>query len=139
MTRKAVDTCVAVALLVSSRWAHPTVSSWARGRSLVLSGHALAETYSVLTRLPGDARVAPSDAVASIDAGFEDVAVLDSDRVRGIHRGLAERGIAVGRSMTGSLLLSRVTLNCLWPLETSERGRPMWWSGSGWRSSPDGP
>jgi len=28
------------------------------------AGHALAETYSVLTRLPGDARLAPPDAAA---------------------------------------------------------------------------
>jgi hypothetical protein len=32
--------------------------------------HTLAETYSVLTRLPGDARVHPADAVVLIDENF---------------------------------------------------------------------
>ncbi len=35
---------------------------WWRGREIALSGHALAETYSVLTRLPGDLRLSPVDA-----------------------------------------------------------------------------
>jgi toxin FitB len=55
-TVTAVDTSVAVPLLMSSHHAHPVIAAWAMGRSLGLSGHALAETYSVLTRLPGDAR-----------------------------------------------------------------------------------
>ena len=59
--RFAVDTSVAVPLLVASHQAHGAVHSWARGRELSLSGHALAETYAVLTRLPGDARVSPAD------------------------------------------------------------------------------
>lgn len=101
MTETAVDTSVAVPLLVSSHTAHPTVSAWARDRSLVLSGHALAETYSVLTRLPGDARVAPRDAVTLIDENFGDAAVLDEALSRVIHRELARRGIAGGAVYDG--------------------------------------
>ena len=69
-SRYAVDTSVAVPLLVASHEAHQAVRLWARGRSLALSGHALAEIYAVLTRLPGDARVSPSDAVMLIDENF---------------------------------------------------------------------
>jgi toxin FitB len=61
----ALDTSVAVALLVSQHSAHTRVIDWwiARGRpELSLAGPALAESYSVLTRLPGDLRVAPDDA-----------------------------------------------------------------------------
>lgn len=95
MTRIAVDTSVAVPLVVSAHPAHEAVADWARGRSLTLSGHALAETYSVLTRLPGDARLSPPDAVTLIDSNFDDAATLDADR-RHIHRELAELGIAGG-------------------------------------------
>lgn len=96
-----MDASVAVPLLVSSHTAHPAVSAWARERSLVLSGHALAETYSVLTRLPGDARVAPRDAVTLIDETFGDAVVLDEAMSRGIHRELADRGIAGGAVYDG--------------------------------------
>lgn len=70
----AVDTSVAVPLLVTSHRQHAMVAMWATKRKLGLSGHALAETYSVLTRLPGDARVEPADAVALIDENFTEVA-----------------------------------------------------------------
>ena len=66
----AVDTSVAVPLLAASHVAHRAVRLWAANRSLVLCGHALAETYSVLTRLPGDARLAPADAALLIDENF---------------------------------------------------------------------
>jgi len=49
----AVDASVAIPLLVRNHSAHATVSRWKRGRELALSGHALVETYAVLTRLPG--------------------------------------------------------------------------------------
>lgn len=87
---------VAVPLLVATHPTHEEVTEWARGRSLTLSGHALVETYSVLTRLPGDARVSPADAVALIDANFEEAVVVDEEGFRTIHRALAERGIAGG-------------------------------------------
>lgn len=101
MTLTAVDTSVAVPLLVSTHAAHEDVRDWARGRSLTLSGHALVETYSVLTRLPGDARVTPPDAVALIDASFDDAVLLDGEASRAIHRELADRGIAGGAVYDG--------------------------------------
>ena len=61
--RIAIDTSVAIPLLVASHEAHDSVAQWAANRSLCLSGHALPETYAVLTRLPGGARVSPRDAV----------------------------------------------------------------------------
>jgi len=38
------DTSVAIPLLIASHQAHDAISAWAVGRSLGLSGHALAET-----------------------------------------------------------------------------------------------
>lgn len=95
-SRLAVDTSVAVPLLVVSHSAHRTVAAWASGRSLSLSGHALAETYSVLTRLPGDARVAPEDAVVLIDANFVETFVSSHDVASRVHDELARCGVAGG-------------------------------------------
>ena len=97
----AVDTSVAVPLLVTSHQQHTAVASWARGRTLGLSGHALAETYSVLTRLPGDARVHPADAAALIDDNFAESFPLGARVARTAHRELARRGIAGAATYDG--------------------------------------
>ncbi|MGV9798766.1 PIN domain-containing protein [Mycobacterium sp. NPDC003449] len=102
----AVDTSVAVALLVTSHPHHDMVMNWAKGRTLGLSGHALAETYSVLTRLPGDARVDPADAVTLIDENFPDSIQLGARAARAAHRELARRGIAGGATYDGLVALA---------------------------------
>lgn len=109
MTSFAVDTSLAVPLLVASHSAHATARAWARGKRLRLSGHALTETYSVLTRLPGDARVSPADAVTLIDANFEDAAVLDPQGHATIHRELADRAMAGGAVYDGIVALAART------------------------------
>ena len=101
MSVMAVDTSVAVPLLVFAHVAHESVSDWARGRALVLTGHSLAETYSVLTRLPGDAKVVPRDAITLIDESFGDAVVIGEDTARSIHRDLADRGISGGAVYDG--------------------------------------
>ncbi|MEI8104244.1 MAG: PIN domain-containing protein [Actinomycetes bacterium] len=68
--RIALDTSVAVPLLVRTHKAHPDVVDWWHGREISLSGHALAETYSVLTRLPGDLRLLPADAARLLTTRF---------------------------------------------------------------------
>lgn len=105
-SRRAVDTSVAVPLLVASHEAHETVRLWAAGRSLVLSGHALVETYSVLTRLPGDARVSSADAVVLIDENFEGNLTLPPKTVAGAHRDLAGLGILGGACYDGLVALA---------------------------------
>ena len=70
MTTLGVDTSVAVPLLIQTHTAHAEVVRWWGGREIALSGHALAETYSVLTRLPGDLRLAPADAARLITERF---------------------------------------------------------------------
>ncbi|MCV7056502.1 PIN domain-containing protein [Mycolicibacterium gilvum] len=92
----AVDTSVAVPLLVASHQNHGPVARWAKGRVLGLSGHALAETYAVLTRLPGDARVAPADAAMLIDENFAESFPLGVRAARAAHREFARLGIAGG-------------------------------------------
>lgn len=104
--RWAVDTSVAVPLLVSSHEAHEVVRSWASGRCLCLSGHALLETYSVLTRLPGDARVAPRDAVVLIEENFASPAVLSAELVIRVHHELASLGVCGGAVYDGLVALA---------------------------------
>ncbi len=91
-----IDTSVAVPLLVASHAAHAAVMRWWNGRSLSLSGHALAETYSVLTRLPGDLRLDPVDAARLLHERFERPLVLPAERSTELVSVLADRGIAGG-------------------------------------------
>lgn len=79
--RLAVDTSVAVPLLSQKHREHAVVRAWAGGRRLALSGHAGAETYSVLTRLPGSLRLVPGDAARLMDHWFDTVLPLDHETV----------------------------------------------------------
>ena len=92
----AVDTSVAVPLLVRSHQHHAAVVRWWDGQELALSGRALAETYSVLTRLPGDARLAAEDAARLLDARFTTPLVLSGGHARKVHVALSRIGIAGG-------------------------------------------
>jgi predicted nucleic acid-binding protein len=92
----AVDTSVAVPLLVRSHHDHADVVRWWNGQEIALSGHALAETYSVLTRLPGDARLSPADAARLLTARFASPLVLGSSPARKVPDTLSRLGIAGG-------------------------------------------
>ena len=92
----ALDTSVAIPLLVRTHRAHAEVVRWWNGREVVMTGHALAETYSVLTRLPGDLRLAPVDAARLLDERFAQPLVLGSDTARRLPSILAERRVAGG-------------------------------------------
>jgi predicted nucleic acid-binding protein len=91
---------------VASHRQHASVAKWARGRTLGLSGHALAETYSVLTRLPGDSRVDPADAVVLIDENFPESMQLGVRAARAAHREFARRGICGGATYDGLVALA---------------------------------
>ena len=106
MTDLLVDTSVAVPLVVASHRAHDVVDEVIGGRSIALAGHALHETYAVLTRLPGDARVRPEDAVRLLRDRFEDPAVLDTRSYRGAPTVLAKSGITGGATYDGLIALA---------------------------------
>jgi predicted nucleic acid-binding protein len=70
------------------------------GQVLVLAGHALAETYAVLTRLPAPHRLAPADAGAVIQQSFASgtkVVALPGPAYAAIVRRLAREGLSGGR------------------------------------------
>jgi predicted nucleic acid-binding protein len=92
----AVDTSVAIPLLVQTHAAHAAVVRWWAGREVALSGHALAETYSVLTRLPGDVRMAPADAAQLLEARFSPPLLLGSKTARCLPDVLSRMEIAGG-------------------------------------------
>ena len=92
----AVDTSVAVPLLVRSHLNHASMVRWWSGQELALSSHALIETYSVLTRLPGDARLAPADAARLLNARFPSPLLLSGSLTRKLPDTLSRLGIAGG-------------------------------------------
>ena len=94
----ALDTSAAIPYLMSSHVAHRSTRRHLAGHELVLTQHSLVETYRVLTRLPGDARVAPADAVSLIEANFGDPALLESHEAASVPMILAPLGIAGGAS-----------------------------------------
>jgi len=96
-----VDTSVAVPLLLRSHVAHELVEEATGGRPVQLAGHAAIETYAVLTRLPGDARLAPVDALTLIVDRFAGVAPADGDAVNSVLPRLAHRGVGGGATYDG--------------------------------------
>ena len=57
-----IDTSVAIPLLVADHQFHDSTARALERRVVGLAGHAYFETYSVLTRLPSDARLSSADA-----------------------------------------------------------------------------
>jgi toxin FitB len=97
VTRVAVDTSVAVPYLMRSHASHDAVRrAMSQFSELVLTGHSQAETYSVLTRLPGDARVAPMDAASLLAANFARAVLPAEESTIQLASTLAAYGIAGG-------------------------------------------
>jgi len=119
MTELALDTSVAIPLLVTSHVAHRSVSTALGDRAITLAGHALHETYAVLTRLPSDARVAPADAVRLLRERFRPAAVLDARSVRTAPAILAAAGVVGGATYDGLVALAARSAGL--PLATRDR------------------
>lgn len=90
------DTSVAVPALQASHVAHAQVQRHLAGRAVGLSSHAALETYSVLTRLPGDARLSLDDASTLIADRFDPIIALEAEAARVLIRTLAEKRIGGG-------------------------------------------
>ncbi|PWJ26600.1 PIN domain-containing protein [Branchiibius hedensis] len=105
-TAVGIDTSVAVPLLISSHTAHRAVAGWAVGKTLVLSGHALPETYAVITRLPADARVSADDAATLIDHNFPRRVALPHSVAAQLHRTLSAAGVSGGSTYDGMVALA---------------------------------
>ena len=104
----ALDTSVAVPLLVQTHAAHAAVVRWWADREVALCGHALAETYSVLTRLPGDIRMAPADAARLLNDRFSLPLLLGAQTTRHLPEVLSRMGIAGGAVYDALVALAAV-------------------------------
>lgn len=96
MTALAFDTSAAVPFVMRSHVAHASVRRYVAGRDPVLTAHSLAETYSVLTRLPGDARLAPADAARLLESNFGPAVAVPPGELIALPAILAPFGIAGG-------------------------------------------
>jgi predicted nucleic acid-binding protein len=96
LTAVAVDTSVAIPLLVATHSAHAAVTRWWDGREVALSGHAWAETYSVLTRLPGDLRLEATDAARLLVERFVEPLLLGPELASRLPDVLSRLGVVGG-------------------------------------------
>ena len=94
MTR-ALDTSVSVPFLSEDHEHHAPVVSAVCG-PVCLTAQSLAETYSVLTRLPGAARLSAADAVQLIEANFEPPVSMTSRTLKQLPATLARAGVLGG-------------------------------------------
>ncbi len=99
-------------LLIQTHSAHAAVVRWWGGREIALCGHALAETYSVLTRLPGDIRLTAGDAARLLTERFAAPLLLPSDTAAALPRILAELKIAGGATYDAMVALAAVRNDC---------------------------
>ena len=91
-----MDTSVVIPYVMQSHPAHLATRRQLAGRQVVLTTHSLAESYSVLTRLPGDARSTPTDAAALLAANFPESIAPDAEVARRLPDVLAPIGLAGG-------------------------------------------
>src|SRR6478609_7303093 len=96
MSTVAFDTSAAIPFVLRSHGAHLALRRQCAGREVALTTHSLAEAYSVLTRLPGDARVTPTDAARLLTTNFPRTVGPDEALTTKLPEVLAPLGIAGG-------------------------------------------
>ncbi|MBS1673685.1 MAG: PIN domain-containing protein [Actinobacteria bacterium] len=96
-----LDTSAALALLHDTHPAHESVLRITHGLTRGLAGHALVESYSVLTRMPGQARVDRRQAYLMIQRAFPASVTLPKDVALDAVAIFAEAGVAGGAVYDG--------------------------------------
>lgn len=94
--RFAVDTSVAVPALDGAHAAHAVCAARVRTDRPALSGHAAFETFSVLTRLPGDLAIDPPTASRALATAFPEKCWLEPAALTDLFSTLGEVGIVGG-------------------------------------------
>lgn len=92
-----VDTSVAVALVVADHDNHAATIDALAGRRLGLSGHAVFETYSVLTRLPGASRRSPAVVARVLEVNFPETRYLSAAGSKDVLGRFATAALAGGQ------------------------------------------
>lgn len=114
-----LDTSAAIALVHDRNPAHERLLELTRDRVIGLAGHAAFETYSVLTRMPGTARVSPERARQIIERSFPVSAPLSPAAARSAITTFADAGIAGGSIYDG--LVGLAARDAAVPLLTCDR------------------
>lgn len=96
MRHLALDTSAAVPLLLRRHAHHKIVRAALKNATIAMTVHSQAETYSVLTRLPGDARLDPHDAARLLCSGFAPPLIVDPATLADLPNVLAHHQIAGG-------------------------------------------
>ncbi|MGN7860418.1 PIN domain-containing protein [Microbacterium sp. 22303] len=96
-----LDTSAALAVLRDASPSHDVAFELTQGLTLGLAGHAQFETYSVLTRLPGDNRLSAAYAAQVIAREFPVSAALSPGVARDAVTTLSQAGIAGGAIYDG--------------------------------------
>ncbi len=91
-----LDTSTAIALMVEDHEAHAATLEAVRGQRLGLAGHAWFETYSVLTRLPGDRRRTPREVGRLLAHNFPASAFLGEADAAALGAELTDLGVSGG-------------------------------------------
>lgn len=99
---------MAIPLLVATHQEHDQVVRWWAEREVALAGHAAVETYSVLTRLPGDLRLDPADAVRLLAERFAPALLLAQKTTRRLPELLARMQISGGAVFDALVALAAV-------------------------------
>ena len=116
MTDYGADASVVIPLLTRAHPLHRSVSRWADGRELVISGHAELESFSVLTRLRTPFGLDPDSAHTALRTGFGDTVRPDQAR-RSMTR-IAEAGVSEGAVYDALVALAAVDADL--PLATAD-------------------
>lgn len=114
-----VDTSVAVALSAVDHEGRADALAMLSGRRVGLAGHAAFETFSVLTRLPGNARRTPSAAARMLAANFPHTRFLSQAGTEKLLHELASVGVSGGAVYDA--LVGAAAVECGVPLVTRDR------------------
>jgi uncharacterized protein with PIN domain len=114
-----LDTSAAIALVHDRNPAHERVLELTQDRVLGLAGHAAIEAYSVLTRMPGAARVSPDRAREIIERSFPAFAPLSTASAKTAITTFVDAGIAGGSVYDG--LVGLAARDAAVPLLTCDR------------------
>ncbi len=92
-----LDTSAAIALVTPAHAGFTRVREIVSGRRLGLSGHAVFETYSVLTRLPRAHRPSAEQAARIIRHNFPESRMLSAERQQALLTYVADRRLVGGQ------------------------------------------
>lgn len=112
------DTSAAIAFIDKAHEAHRAVVEAVGAAQLGLAGHAWFETYSVLTRLPGDARPTPAAVSRLLHHNFPHTRFLDERQSARLAADMSSLGIS-GGAVYDALIAAAAARNDL-PLVTRD-------------------